>query len=123
MLVPSVPLHSFRCVLRSCRPRHRQSSVELLGDLLFKVRKGRDVCKLFQVFLFLCTRHSPCLSGHHVSSGIPAAQVAGASGKVHIDGDSDDEGASTEAHGAAITEALGWLRRNEVMCLLQILHG
>jgi hypothetical protein len=40
-------------------------------------------------------------------------QVAGTSGKVHIDGDSDDEGASTEAHGAAISEALGWQRRNE----------
>ncbi|KAK9840722.1 hypothetical protein WJX81_000165 [Elliptochloris bilobata] len=57
--------------------RIRQSSVELLGDLLFK--------------------------------------VAGTSGKVHIDGDSDDEGASTEAHGAAITEALGWQRRNEIL--------
>ena len=51
--------------------------------------------------------------------------MAGTSGKVHIDGDSDDEGASTEAHGAAITEALGWGRRNEAqnpsaMCLTLI---
>ena len=41
---------------------------------------------------------------------------------MHIDGDSDDEGASTEAHGAAITEALGWQRRNEVMLLLHPMH-
>jgi hypothetical protein len=41
------------------------------------------------------------------------AQVAGTSGKVHIDGDSDEEGASSEAHGSAIIEALGWDRRNE----------
>ena len=63
------------------------------------------------------------LSGHHLSPNIPGVQVAGTSGKVHIDGDSDDEGASTEAHGAAITEALGWQRRNEVMCLHQTMHG
>jgi hypothetical protein len=56
--------------------RIRQSSVELLGDLLFK--------------------------------------VAGTSGKVVVDGGSDDEGISTEAHGAAIIEALGMDRRNEV---------
>ena len=47
------------------------------------------------------------------SSCLPL-QVAGTSGKVHIDGDSDDEGASSEAHGSAIIEALGWDRRNEV---------
>ena len=55
----------------------------------------------------------------HATSDAPDAQVAGTSGKVHVDGDSDDEGASTEAHGAAITEALGWQRRNEVTCSLQ----
>lgn len=41
------------------------------------------------------------------------SQVAGTSGKVHIDGDSDDEGVSSEEHGSAIIEALGWERRNE----------
>lgn len=123
MLVLSVPLHSFRIVLTPCHPRHRQSSVELLGDLLFKVRKGRDACKLFMssCSFALSTLHD--LSSHHLSCNVPAVQVAGTSGKVHIDGDSDDEGASTEAHGAAITEALGWQRRNEVMCLHQNMHG
>ena len=31
-----------------------------------------------------------------------------------MDGESDEEGLSSEAHGAAIIEALGWERRNEV---------
>lgn len=31
-----------------------------------------------------------------------------------MDGESDEEGLSSEAHGAAIIEALGWDRRNEV---------
>ena len=123
MLVPSVPLHSFRCVLTSRHPWHRQSSVELLGDLLFKVWKGRDAYKLSMssCSFALSTLHD--LSSHRLSPNIPAMQVAGTSGKVHIDGDSDDEGASTEAHGAAITEALGWQRRNEVICFLQNMHG
>ena len=40
-------------------------------------------------------------------------QVAGTSGKIRVDGDSDDEGISTEAHGNAIVNALGVARRNE----------
>lgn len=42
------------------------------------------------------------------------AQVAGTSGRVRIEGGDDDEGPSTEAHSAAITEALGMEVRNEV---------
>ena len=38
-----------------------------------------------------------------------------------MDGDSDEEGASSEAHGSAIIEALGWDRRNEV-CPLLFMH-
>lgn len=41
------------------------------------------------------------------------SQVAGTSGKVRVDGDSDDEGVSTEAHGKQIIQALGVPRRNE----------
>lgn len=42
-------------------------------------------------------------------------QVAGTSGKIQTDTThDDDEGISTEAHGAAIMEALGLERRNEV---------
>ena len=48
-------------------------------------------------------------------------QVAGTSGKVHIDGDSDDEGISSEEHGSAIIEALGWDRRNEASIFLPLL--
>jgi hypothetical protein len=44
----------------------------------------------------------------------PALQVAGTSGKVQVDGGSDDEGAAQENYGAAIMEALGAERRNEV---------
>jgi hypothetical protein len=44
-------------------------------------------------------------------------QVAGTSGKVQMEGESDDEGTSSEAHGSAIIEALGWERRNEARLL------
>ena len=42
------------------------------------------------------------------------SQVAGTSGKVQQTADEDAEGISSDAHGAAITEALGMERRNEV---------
>ncbi|XP_054802732.1 protein ILITYHIA isoform X2 [Prosopis cineraria] len=64
--------------------RIRQSSVELLGDLLFK--------------------------------------VAGTSGKALLEGGSDDEGASTEAHGRAIVEVLGRDKRNEVLAALYMVR-
>ena len=41
-------------------------------------------------------------------------QVAGTSGKVQQTADEDAEGISSDAHGAAITEALGMEHRNEV---------
>eukprot|EP00250_Pteridium_aquilinum_P013931 c21667_g1_i1 orf=228-8111(+) len=65
--------------------RIRQSSVELLGDLLFK--------------------------------------VAGTSGKVVLEGGSDDEGASTEAHGRAIVDVLGKDRRNEVLAAVYMVRS
>uniref|UniRef100_A0A7N0VHG6 TOG domain-containing protein n=1 Tax=Kalanchoe fedtschenkoi TaxID=63787 RepID=A0A7N0VHG6_KALFE len=64
--------------------RIRQSSVELLGDLLFK--------------------------------------VAGTSGKAILEGGSDDEGSSTEAHGRAIIEVLGMDKRNEVLAALYMVR-
>ncbi|CAK9164333.1 unnamed protein product [Ilex paraguariensis] len=64
--------------------RIRQSSVELLGDLLFK--------------------------------------VAGTSGKALLEGGSDDEGSSTEAHGRAIIEVLGRAKRNEVLAALYMVR-
>ncbi|XP_019193916.1 PREDICTED: eIF-2-alpha kinase activator GCN1 isoform X14 [Ipomoea nil] len=64
--------------------RIRQSSVELLGDLLFK--------------------------------------VAGTSGKAHLEGGSDDEGSSTEAHGRAIIEVLGREKRNEVLAAVYMVR-
>ncbi|KAM7250092.1 hypothetical protein ACFE04_021975 [Oxalis oulophora] len=64
--------------------RIRQSSVELLGDLLFK--------------------------------------VAGTSGKALLEGGSDDEGSSTEAHGRAIIEVLGRNKRNEVLAALYMVR-
>ncbi len=48
------------------------------------------------------------------------AQVAGTSGKVKLDGGSDDEGAAHEGYGAAILAALGEERRNEVLAALYI---
>ncbi|KAK1290119.1 hypothetical protein QJS10_CPB18g01878 [Acorus calamus] len=64
--------------------RIRQSSVELLGDLLFK--------------------------------------VAGTSGKAILEGGSDDEGSSTEAHGRAIIEVLGKAKRNEVLAAVYMVR-
>ncbi|KAL6953511.1 eIF-2-alpha kinase activator GCN1, partial [Sarracenia purpurea var. burkii] len=64
--------------------RIRQSSVELLGDLLFK--------------------------------------VAGTSGKALLEGGSDDEGSSTEAHGRAIIEVLGRQKRNEILAALYMVR-
>ena len=109
--------------------RIRQSSVELLGDLLFKV-----LCKpvpapvepLSSVGVLPRRRPpfaappSSCVGAEQAGRGrsivgmCSGSQVAGTSGKVHMDGDSDEEGASSEAHGSAIIEALGWDRRNEV---------
>ncbi|KAH7283513.1 hypothetical protein KP509_34G010800 [Ceratopteris richardii] len=65
--------------------RIRQSSVELLGDLLFK--------------------------------------VAGTSGKVVLEGGSDDEGASTEAQGRAIVDVLGKDKRNEVLAAVYMVRS
>ncbi|MQL85382.1 hypothetical protein Taro_017909, partial [Colocasia esculenta] len=65
--------------------RIRQSSVELLGDLLFK--------------------------------------VAGTSGKAILEGGSDDEGSSTEAHGRAIIEVLGRDKRNEVLAAVYMIRS
>lgn len=50
-------------------------------------------------------------------------QVAGTSGKVVIDGGSDDEGASTEAQGRAIVNILGAERRNEVLAAVYMVRS
>lgn len=42
----------------------------------------------------------------------PFGQVAGTTGKVRLD-ESEEEGLSTEAQGAAIIEALGLAQRNQ----------
>ena len=50
-------------------------------------------------------------------------QVAGTSGKVVLEGGSDDEGASTEAHGRAIVDILGKARRNEVLAAVYMVRS
>lgn len=49
-------------------------------------------------------------------------QVAGTSGKALLEGGSDDEGASTEAHGRAIIEVLGRDKRNEVLAAVYMVR-
>lgn len=49
-------------------------------------------------------------------------QVAGTSGKALLEGGSDDEGSSTEAHGRAIIEVLGYSKRNEVLAALYMVR-
>jgi hypothetical protein len=48
------------------------------------------------------------------------AQVAGTSGKVKLDGGSDDEGVACAEYGTAIQEALGRERNAEVLSKLYI---
>ncbi len=45
-------------------------------------------------------------------------QVAGTSGKIQLDGDSDDEGPAHESYGEAILEVLGAERRAELLAAL-----
>jgi hypothetical protein len=47
-------------------------------------------------------------------------QVAGTSGKVKLDGGSDDEGAACETYGTAISAALGKERNAEVLSKLYV---
>lgn len=49
-------------------------------------------------------------------------QVAGTSGKALLEGGSDDEGSSTEAHGRAIIEVLGKDKRNEILAALYMVR-
>ncbi|KAK4487622.1 hypothetical protein RD792_005728, partial [Penstemon davidsonii] len=49
-------------------------------------------------------------------------KVAGTSGKALLEGGSDDEGSSTEAHGRAIIEVLGRDKRNEVLAALYMVR-
>ena len=55
-------------------------------------------------------------------SSFPPPQVAGTSGKVKVDGDSDDEGVACETYGTAILEALGHERRDEVLARLYLVR-
>jgi HEAT repeat protein len=64
--------------------RIRESSVKLLGELLFK--------------------------------------IAGTTGKVKLDGGSDDEGAATEGYSAALLETLGEETRNDVLARLYLVR-
>ncbi|RWW32078.1 hypothetical protein GW17_00003264 [Ensete ventricosum] len=50
-------------------------------------------------------------------------QVAGTSGKATLEGGSDDEGASTEAHGRAIIDVLGNKKRNEVLAAIYMVRS
>ena len=99
--------------------RIRQSSVELLGDLLFKV-----------CVAYLSTASVCCLSFNNfiteldvIYEPIYSFQVAGTSGKALLEGGSDDEGSSTEAHGRAIIEVLGHDKRNEVLAALYMVRA
>ena len=58
-----------------------------------------------------------------LSSRLSSCQVAGTSGKVVLEGGSDDEGASTEAQGRAILDVLGLERRNDVLAAVYIVRA
>lgn len=98
--------------------RIRQSSVELLGDLLFKARgacferslvctAGRVSSAASAVRGALRARPTACrlLS---LPPPLHQPQVAGTTGRIQQDlSNEEEEGISAEAHGAAIVEALG----------------
>ena len=115
--------------------RIRQSSVELLGDLLFKASGwvggvcfrvwGVGVCGgwrglVSSCWATCCSRwvgtpppppderrpHPPTLSTH--AHHTHPAQVAGATGRIQQDlTNEEEEGLSTESHGQALIDALG----------------
>jgi len=93
--------------------RIRQSSVELLGDLLFKVYASHLLSVLLYGNSF----------GIVMLDNLYFFQVAGTSGKALLEGGSDDEGASTEAQGRAIIEVLGRDKRNEVLAALYMVRS
>lgn len=93
--------------------RIRQSSVELLGDLLFKVYASH----------LLSVLHYWNSFGIVMLDDLYFFQVAGTSGKALLEGGSDDEGASTEAQGRAIIEVLGRDKRNEVLAALYMVRS
>lgn len=49
--------------------------------------------------------------------------MAGTSGKALLEGGSDDEGSSTEAHGRAIIEVLGRDKRNVVLAAVYMVRS
>lgn len=49
--------------------------------------------------------------------------MAGTSGKALLEGGSDDEGSSTEAHGRAIIEVLGRDKRNVVLAAIYMVRS
>lgn len=86
--------------------------MELLGDLLFKVCVAH------------CSFYSNSVTEFDlIYKPIYSFQVAGTSGKALLEGGSDDEGSSTEAHGRAIIEILGRDKRNEVLAALYMVRA
>lgn len=93
--------------------RIRQSSVELLGDLLFKASgsAGRRACRPSSAGRAAPWRGGPVDANMAPRPNVPLgarAQVAGTTGKIQQDlHNEEEEGISVEAHGQAIVEALG----------------
>ena len=104
--------------------RIRQSSVELLGDLLFKVGRagggclglGRGVWAGAEKAAAANACSSRCLYNRSIALSartcLPCCacvlQVAGTTGRIQQDLHNDDEeGISVEAHGRAIVDAMG----------------
>lgn len=100
--------------------RIRQSSVELLGDLLFKVNAFQHLPVFLSGSVPVCV--CVCFIITFLYMFCILSKVAGTSGKALLEGGSDDEGASTEAHGRAIIEVLGKDKRDEVLAALYMVR-
>ena len=49
-------------------------------------------------------------------------KIAGTSGKVQLDGGSDDEGAATESYASALVDTLGLETRNRVLARIYLVR-
>lgn len=87
--------------------------VTVCPQSLFAKLLSKSTCPFWEVFLCLTK-----LCGIVLRS----FQVAGTSGKALLEGGSDDEGSSTEAHGRAIIEVLGKEKRNEILAALYMVR-
>ncbi|XP_073263005.1 protein ILITYHIA isoform X6 [Populus alba] len=113
--------HVLPDIIRNCS--HQKASVRDGYLTLFKYLP-RSLGVQFQNYLqqvLPAILDGPCLFSFLLLKMV-FSMVAGTSGKALLEGGSDDEGSSTEAHGRAIIEVLGRDKRNEILAALYMVR-